>query len=254
MLKLFQNLAISIRAYGEALPQMFRKGYRRYLALPIVVYISLLIGLIWLMVNNLNRWLSLVLSWFGYEMGDLETWGFVVAIILQILMFFFMSSLFKYTVLILLAPFLAFLSEKVEKDRTGTDFDFSLAQMFSDIIRALRINLWNFIREMAITIVLAFLAFIPVIGLLSPIALFIVQSYFLGYGLMDYNAERWRWSSGQTERWMRQNKSAVTAVGLAFHGLFLIPFLGWIFAPSWSVIAGTRVAMDLRDRDQARKI
>lgn len=254
MLKIFQNLAISIRAYGEALPQMFRKGYRRYLFLPIVVYLSLFVGFIWLIINNLSRWLNLVLGWFGYSVGELETWGFVVAILLQIIMFFFMSSLFKYTVLILLAPFLAFLSEKVEKDRMGTDFDFSLSQMLKDIVRAVRINLWNFIREMAITIGLAFLAFIPVVGLMSPIALFMVQSYFLGYGLMDYNAERWRWSSSTTESWMRRHKSAVAAVGLAFHGLFLIPFLGWIFAPSWSVIAGTRVAMDLRERDQAGKI
>lgn len=250
MVQIFQNLAISIRAYGEALPQMFRKGYRRYLALPILVYLALLAGLIWLMLNNINRWLNLVLGWFGYSMGELETWGFVVAIILQILMIFFMSSLFKYTVLILLAPFLAFLSEKVEKDSLGTDYDFSLAQVFSDIIRAIRINVLNFIKEMALTIILALLAFIPVVGLLSPILLFVVQSYFLGYGLMDYNAERWRWSYRETELWMRKHKSAVTAVGLAFHGLFLIPFLGWIFAPSWSVIAGTRVAMALRSRQK----
>ncbi len=250
MVKIFQNMAISIRAYGEAMPQMFKKGYRRYLALPIVVYISLLIGLIWLMINNINRWLNLILGWFGYSMGELETWGFVVAIILQILMIFFMSSLFKYTVLILLAPFLAFLSEKVEKDQLGSDYDFNLAQVFSDILRAVRINVLNFIKEMAITILLAILAFIPVVGLISPILLFVVQSYFLGYGLMDYNAERWRWSYGRTESWMRQHKSAVTAVGLAFHGLFLIPFLGWIFAPSWAVIAGTKVALELKARDE----
>lgn len=237
-----------MRAYGEALPQMFKKGYRRYLALPIVVYLALLVGLIWLMYNNMNRWLNLILGWFGYDMGELEAWGFVVAIILQILMLFFMSSLFKYTVLILLAPFLAFLSEKVEKDSLGTNYDFSIAQVLKDIVRAVRINLLNFAKEMVITIILALLAFIPVLGLLSPVFLFVVQSYFLGYGLMDYNAERWRWSFKETETWMRKNKSAVTAVGLAFHGLFLIPFLGWIFAPSWSVIAGTKVALDLKSR------
>ncbi len=250
MVKIFRNLAISLGAYGEAMPQMFRKGYRRYLALPIVVYLALLVGLIWLLINNINRWLNIILGWFGYSMGELETWGIVVAVILQILMIFFMSSLFKYTVLILLAPFLAFLSEKVEKDAQGTEYDFSLEQMFRDILRAVRINAFNFLREMGLTILLALFAFIPVIGLISPILLFMIQSYYLGYGLMDYNAERWRWGFSQTESWMKKHRSAVTAVGMAFHGLFLIPFLGWIFAPSWAVIAGTKVAMNLRDRNE----
>ncbi|WP_421752854.1 EI24 domain-containing protein [Croceimicrobium sp.] len=253
MWKFFQSLGISLKAYGQALPQMFRKGYRRYLALPILVYLALLAGLIWLMMNNINRWLNLILGWFGYNLGELEAYSFVIVIILQILMLFFMSSLFKYAVLILLAPFMSFLSEKVEEEQTGQSNPFSLAQMLKDVLRAIRINLLNFLREMGLTIVLWLLAFIPIIGLLSPILIFVLQSYFLGYGLMDYNAERWRWRYGKTESWMRSNKVAVTSVGMVFHALFLIPFLGWIFAPAWSVIAGTRVALDLESANQTFK-
>jgi CysZ protein len=246
MLKIFQSLGLALGAYGEALPQMFKKGYRRYLALPILVYLSLLVGLIWLMVNNINRWLNLFLGWFGYSLGELEGYSIVLVILLQIIMFFFMSSLFKYATLILLAPFMSFLSEKVEAEETGKALGFSMAQLVSDIFRALRINLINFSREMLLTLLLALVAFIPIVGLVSPILIFVVQSYFLGYGLMDYNAERWRWTYSETENWMRKEKAAVTAIGVLFHALFLIPFLGWIFAPSWAVIAGTKVAMKLK--------
>lgn len=249
MLKILQNFGLGIGAYGQALPQMFRKGYRRYLALPIVAYLALLIGLIWLMVNNINRWLNLLLGLFGYDLGNLESYSIVLVIIFQIMMIFFMGSLFKYTVLILLAPFMSFLSEKVEAESTGKSYPFSMAQLVTDILRAIRINVLNFAREMLFTVVLWILALIPVVGIISPFALFIVQSYFLGYGLMDYNAERWRWSYRDTETWMRKNRSAVTTVGMIFHGLFLIPFLGWIFAPAWAVIAGTRVALNLRAQE-----
>lgn len=245
MVQFFQYLGISIGAYVEAFPKLFKKGYRRYLVLPILVYTGLLMGLIWLMLNNINRWLNLVLGLFGYQLGELESYSIVLVIILQIIMIFFMGSLFKYATLILLSPFLSFLSEKVEKDELGIETPFSLAQMFNDIIRAVRINFLNFIKEMALTIVLSILAFIPLVGIVSPFLILIVQSYFLGYGLMDYNAERWRYSFADTEKWMRKNRAAVATVGLFFYGLFLIPILGWILAPAWSVIAGTKVALRL---------
>jgi CysZ protein len=245
MVQFFQYLGISIGAYVEAFPKLFKKGYRRYLVLPILVYSALLMGLIWLMLNNINRWLNLVLGLFGYQLGELESYSIVLVIILQIIMIFFMGSLFKYATLIFLSPFLSFLSEKVEKDELGIETPFSLAQMFNDIIRALRINLLNFIKEMALTIVLSILAFIPLVGIVSPFLILLVQSYFLGYGLMDYNAERWRYSFADTEKWMRKNRAVVTTVGLFFYGLFLIPILGWILAPAWSVIAGTKVALRL---------
>lgn len=246
MVQLFQYLGISIGAYIQAFPKLFKKGYRRYLALPILVYLVLLVGLLYLMFNNINRWLNLALGLFGYELGDLQAYSFVLVIVFQIVMLFFMGSLFKYATLILLSPFLSFLSEKVEQEELGLETPFSLAQVFSDIIRALRINLWNFLKEMGLTIILSLLAFIPLIGLLAPFLILMVQSYFLGYGLMDYNAERWRYNFGETEQWMRKNWGAVLTVGLFFYGLFLIPFLGWIFAPAWSVIAGTKVAIGLR--------
>jgi CysZ protein len=245
MVQFFQYLGISIGAYVEAFPKLFKKGYRRYLVLPILVYSGLLMGLIWLMLNNINRWLNLVLGLFGYQLGELESYSIVLVIILQIIMIFFMGSLFKYATLIFLSPFLSFLSEKVEKDELGIETPFSLAQMFNDIIRALRINLLNFVKEMALTIVLSILAFIPLVGIVSPFLILLVQSYFLGYGLMDYNAERWRYSFADTEKWMRKNRAVVTTVGLFFYGLFLIPILGWILAPAWSVIAGTKVALRL---------
>jgi len=245
MVQFFQYLGISIEAYAQAFPKLFKKGYRRYLALPILVYCGLLVGLIWLMLNNINRWLNIVLGLFGYQLGDLETYSIVLVILLQIIMIFFMGSLFKYATLILLSPFLSFLSEKVEKEEFGIETPFSLGQMFRDIIRALRINLLNFLKEMALTIALFILAFIPLVGIISPFLILLVQSYFLGYGLMDYNAERWQYSFAETEKWMRKNRPAVITVGLFFYALFLIPVLGWILAPAWSVIAGTKVALRL---------
>lgn len=248
MVQLFQYLGISIAAYAQAFPKLFSKGYRRYLALPILVYLTLLIGIVWLMVNNINRWINVLLGLFGYQLGELESYSIILVVLLQIVMFFFMGSLFKYATLILLSPFLSFLSEKVEQEELGIETPFSLTQVFNDIIRALRINLLNFLKEMALTLILALLAFIPLVGLLSPFLILLVQSYFLGYGLLDYNAERWRYSFADTEKWMRKNRGAVITVGLFFYGLFLIPFLGWIFAPAWSVIAGTKIALRIRGK------
>lgn len=176
-----------------------------------------------------NEWVQTVLNW-----------------IIRILVLLLYFSVYKYLVLILLSPFLAFLSERVEKEETAKEYPFSLNQLLRDMGRALVINLRNFLFEIIATLLLSLLAFVPVVGLIAPFIILLVQSYFFGFALMDYNAERHRFSWRATERWMGRHYAGVIGVGLVFHFTFLIPLIGWVMAPVWGTVAGTLAFLSLR--------
>ncbi len=241
------NLVTS--SYFKALSIIFRKGYKRFIALPILINLVLLVFTIWL-----SFYLGQKIS--DWTMGQLdfkdEDWtgflGIIASIVIRVVIFLLYFSVYKYVILILLSPFLSYLSEKVERLEKGTDYEFSLTQLMRDIGRSIVINLRNFLFEIMATVVLSLLAFIPFLGLISPFLILLVQSYFFGFAMLDYNLERRGFSWKSTESWMRKYSVMVTTNGLYFHLSFLIPFVGWIIAPVWGVTAGTLAFLKLEER------
>lgn len=246
----FKQFGIALGAYSSTFTYLFKAGYRKYLVLPILINFLFFTTAVVLSIVYGKSLIAYLFDLFGYSLSDFaEAWSTVLLIVLYIIQFLIFLSVYKYLVLIVLAPFLAFLSEKLEKEALGKEYPFSWTQFLSDIGRALVINGWNLLREIFLTLLLTILAFFPLFAIVSPIIIILVQGYFYGYGIMDYNAERWRFSLKQTGRWMWRNKGAVTGVGLVFHFLFMIPLLGWVFAPVWAVLAGTKTALELQKAD-----
>lgn len=244
MAAFFKELFAVLEAYVRTLRRLFKPGYRRFIALPVFLQFLLLALVTFLAIRYSNPWLKELLEKWGWLEGDHGAIiGAVAIAVLYLIQFLLFFSVYKYLVLILLAPFLAFLSEKIEKEASGTSVDFSWSQFIRDIFRALRINLLNIIREFGLVAILSLLGLLSGLALLAPALILLVQSYFMGYGILDYNAERWRYGFRQTERWMWQHKGLTLGCGLMFHLIFAIPLVGWIFAPVWSVAAGTEAAL-----------
>lgn len=247
---MFSQFFLALGSFGKAFPFLSKSGFRKYLLIPILLNLALLILAIWASVEYGAVVTDYLMGLIGFKDGAIAKYtGWIVSFIIRfgILMVYF--SLFRYILLILLSPFLAFLSEKVENHENGKEFPFSLRQMGNDILRAIIINGQNLGIEILLTIALSFFAFIPVIGLVSPFAILGVQSYFFGFAIMDYSPERYKWTRKQTSAWMRKNYATVTAIGLAFHLCFLIPVLGWIVAPILATIAGTLSFLRLRKKE-----
>lgn len=248
---MFSQFFLALGSFGQAIPFLSKSGFRNYLLIPILLNLGLLTLAIWASVEYGAVVTDYILGLVGLKDGSLAKYmSWIVSFIIRfgILMIYF--SLFRYILLILLSPFLSFLSEKVERHEKGTDFPFSLRQMGSDIIRAIVINGQNLGIEILLTLVLSVFAFIPIVGLISPFAILAVQSYFFGFAIMDYNPERHKWTRKQTSAWMRKNYAGVTAIGLAFHLCFLVPILGWIVAPVLATIAGTLSFLRIRRKEE----
>lgn len=247
---MFSQFFLALGSFGQAFPFLSKSGFRKYLLIPILLNLSLLTLAIWASVEYGSVVTDYLLGLIGLGEGSVAKYAsWIVSFIIRfgILMIYF--ALFRYILLILLSPFLAFLSEKVEHHENGKEFAFSLKQMGNDVLRAIIINGQNLGIEILLTIALSLFAFIPVVGLISPFAILGVQSYFFGFAIMDYSPERYKWTRKQTSAWMRKNYASVTAIGLAFHLCFLIPVLGWIVAPILATIAGTLSFLRLRKKE-----
>ncbi len=170
----------------------------------------------------------------------------IISIMLWLMLLITALLSYKPFVLILFSPVLSYLSERVEKAVYNEEPpDFNIRDFFKDIIRGAIINLKN-TGWMFLYMILAWLFTVfPVIGpLVSPILLISIESYYGGFGLMDYTLERKRFSVEESFDFAKQNRALVTGVGLGFVLLLFIPIIGWFFAPGYGTVAATLSALE----------
>jgi CysZ protein len=147
--------------------------------------------------------------------------------------------LFKYLFLIVGSPLFAYLSEKTEAIMEGKDFPFSVAQLLKDIIRGIRIAFRNMLWQTVYAVAIFILAFIPVIGWITPLIALMVECYYLGFSMLDYSCERHKLSTSQSIAFIGKHKGLAIGNGMVFYMMHLVPVLGWLLAPSYAVIAAT---------------
>ncbi len=147
--------------------------------------------------------------------------------------------LYKNLVMILAGPFMSPLSERVEQHLTGqkTTGGWNPARLVKDIIRGLRIALRNIIRELLLTLLLLLLGLIPLLSPFTSIGVFLVQSYFAGFGNMDYALER-HFGYRDSIRFVKMHKGLALGNGIIFM-LLLLTGIGVLIAPPWATVAAT---------------
>ena len=172
--------------------------------------------------------------------------GWSLAISIRMAALFLYILFYKNIVFIVLSPLLAILSEKTDEKATGKKYPFSAKQLWIDVIRGLKLAFRNLLVEIALTLLLLLFAFIPLVGLIAPFLLVLVQSYFYGFSMIDYNCERYQMSTADSLQFAKKHKSAMIGLGLGFYGLFLIPYIGWIIGPVLGIVAGTLVFLEIK--------
>lgn len=187
----------------------------------------------WLHSVELPSWLQTVVDWIPEW---IETGLILVTEI------FLMLFIFKYIVMIIAAPFMGPLSEKVESLITGKPAPkFKIKDVGEDISRALRISLRNIIRELLWVLLIFLVQFIiPGIGsLFGTIAIFLVQAYYAGFGNFDPVLERQRYGVKQRVQFMKAHRALGAGNGSVFLLLSMVPVLGWFLGPALGTVAAT---------------
>ena len=193
--------------------------------------------------NGFNEWLSLntgLKAWLDKMNSGLLGFLFTVAaltlLIIQLMLYF---SLFKYVWLILGSPVFAYLSEKTDSILQQKEYPFSFRQLLKDTIRGIRIAIRNALWQTVYLLSILLLSLIPVAGLVTPLIALMIECYYYGFSMLDYNCEQRKMNASQTIYFIGNHKGLAIGNGLVFYLIHLLPIVGWVFAPAYAVIAAT---------------
>jgi len=164
---------------------------------------------------------------------------FAVKILVACVAFLLYFFVYKALLLIILSPFLSYISERVESHIMEREFHFSMRENLHFIWRGVVISLNSFAKEMVATMVFLLLSLITPLNLLSPFLIFIVQCYFIGFSFMDYTLERHGYSSKEGTQFLRSNALFAVVNGSIFVGILIIPIVGIFLAPLISAVSIT---------------
>lgn len=243
---MLKEIIISIQAYFHAHRFIIKHRLWKWILIPGFIYAILFTLGIYLFYVSSNSAIEFMLQksgvseWLGKMQNSLLSFLLIFAqFILNLILLLFYFSLFKYLFLIIGSPLFAYLSEKTDAIIECKEYPFSFKQLMKDIARGIRLALRNMLWQTVYTISILILSFIPLVGWVTPLLALLVECYYLGFSMLDYSCERNKLSTSQSISFIGRHKGLAIGNGIVFYLMHFIPFLGWLFAPSYAVIAAT---------------
>lgn len=234
---MIKNIFKGIKAYAGTFKLINNLGLWKYFAIPIAISFltALLIGVLaWALSDSIGSIIAKVWFW---EWGS-ETFRAISDVMGGILIVALGLILYKHIILAVSAPFMSPVSEKIEHHLLGAAHTHRNTTNAAQLWRGVRINTRNLLMEFMFTIPLLLLSFIPVLNIVTSILIFIIQSYYAGFGNMDYTLER-HYTYSESTKFVRNNSGVAIGNGIIFMAMLFIPVLGIILVLPLSVTAST---------------
>jgi CysZ protein len=235
---MFRDFLDGVTSYGRAWKYIGKLNLWGYVLVPVLlsVVLGLAIGLTaWTLSDNIGNLLTGLLpeGWGG------KTLGVIGRVFGGLLLAAVGLALFKVLVLILSAPFMSPMSEKVERHITGAPpMGFDPTQILRDLVRGIRVNVRNLFWELLYTLLLILLGLIlPFLSPLVPVLIFLVQAYYAGFGNMDFTLER-HFGYRDSVRFVRDFRGLALGNGTVYL-LLLLTGVGFLVAIPLATIAST---------------
>jgi CysZ protein len=249
---MIKNILQGIRAYTGTLKLISQLGLWKYFGIPVLISIltAISIGLMaWGLSDNLGGYIAKVWFW---EWGS-ETFRTISDILGGTAIVVIGLILYKHVVMALSAPFMSPVSEKIEAHLIGKSHSHRNTSNGAQLWRGIRINMRNLGMELLLTIPILLISFIPVINILSTVLLFLVQSYYAGFGNMDYTLER-HFEVKESIQFVKRNRGIAIGNGIVFMAMLLIPVLGIILVLPLSVTASTTQTVALIEEAEKMRV
>jgi len=163
----------------------------------------------------------------------------LISIFVRLIIVMLYLKLFRYIVLILFAPMLAFISDKIQEINTGRKKPFTFNQFARDVVRGVVIAVKNLFLEIVVTVCILLISVaVPVLAIVAPFLIYAVESYYFGFAMLDYRNEFMLLSAKQSRQLINNHRGLVLGIGAMFNLMLFIPFFGVLMAPVLSVVAG----------------
>ncbi|MDX1271447.1 EI24 domain-containing protein [Bizionia paragorgiae] len=239
-----------IKAYSGALALISKLKLWKYFFIPIGISILtalIIVSLAYGLSDDIGGFIAKLWTW---EWGK-ETFTTISSFIGGLAVAALGFILYKHIIMALSAPFMSPVSEKIEAHVLGVSRHQHRNTSFSEQLwRGIKINLRNLTLEILFTIPILIIGLIPVVGLVSTALLFLTQSYYAGFGNMDYTLER-HLNYRDSISFVKANKGMAIGNGIVFMLFLLIPVIGIILVLPLSVTAASLKTVELlKQEDQ----
>ena len=235
---MLKSIFSGIKAYAIAFEFISELKLWKYFVIPILISIAtaLCIGfLAYGLSDNIGYYISKIWVW---EWGK-ETFSSIGNFLGGLFIIVIGLILYKHIIMALSAPFMSPVSEKIEGHLTNKlNHNHRNTSFQQQLWRGIRINVRNLGMELLLTIPIVIIGFIPVIGFISPVLLFLVQAYYAGFGNMDYTLER-HFKYNNSLSFVRKHRGLAIGNGTIFMLFLLIPVIGVILVLPLSVTAAS---------------
>jgi len=245
---MIKDIFRGIRAYGGSFKLINELGLWKYFGVPMAISFitAILIGFTaWGLSDNIG---SLIAKAWVWEWGS-ETFRTIGDILGGLIVVAIGLILYKHIIMALSAPFMSPVSEKIEAHLMGENHTHRNTSNAAQLWRGVRINLRNLGMELVLTIPILILSFIPGVNIITSVLLFLVQSYYAGFGNMDYTLER-HFEANKSIQFVQRNRGIAIGNGIVFMAMLLIPIVGIILVLPLSVTASTTETIRLIDENK----
>jgi CysZ protein len=234
---MFKNILNGLRAYGGTFKLISQLGLWKYFGIPILISVLTAVGIGFAAYGFSDNLGSLISKAWIWDWGS-ETFRTISDILGGIMIVTLGLILYKHIVMALSAPFMSPVSEKIEAHLTGVQHEHRKTSFRAQLWRGIKVNGRNLLMEIFLSIPIFIIGFIPIIGVISTVLLFLVQSYYAGFGNMDYTLER-HFGYSKSVRFVSDHRGLAIGNGMVFILMLFVPVLGIIFVLPLSVTAAT---------------
>lgn len=237
---MIKDVLIGITSYLNHFRNLSKFGLWKFTFMPSLLGLLFLIGLGFSSLtlgDDIGDWM---VSWYKWEFGSalvakLSHWigGLLIAVLGLLLA--------KYVVILIASPFMSPMSQKIDQNITGSHDQLNsggILETARGFSRGLRITFRNIFKEIFFTLLLLLLGLIiPIISPFTTILIFLIQSYYAGFGNMDYTLERY-YGVKDASKFVKRNKGLALGNGMVFM-LLLMLGIGFLIAPPLATNAVT---------------
>jgi CysZ protein len=246
---MIKNISLGIKAYFGAYSLISQLKLWKYFAVPMIISLVtaiIIFGSAYGLSDNIGAFISKIWMW---DWGK-DTFSTISAFIGGLIIIVIGLILFKHIIMALSAPFMSPVSEKIEAHLTGNiPHSHRNTSFIQQLWRGIRINVRNLGMELLFTIPILLIGFIPIIGIISTLLLFLVQAYYAGFGNLDYTLER-HFQYKESLQFVRKNRGLAIGNGMVFLLFLLIPVIGVILVLPFSVTAASKSTIEILNQQE----
>ena len=235
------QIRLSFSFYLRAFRFIDNNNIWKLLIVPAIINLMIAALIIILAIKTSGIIVDYVLTNFRPTSSDASIHSFIegfLMVVIRALVFFLYLKVYRYLALICLTPSFAIISSKIQIIDSGEANTLCTSKYLLFCSRGMKIALRNFFLEITLsTLIIVVAILITWVIPMVPIAILVLESYFMGYSMADYRNEYYKMNLKESTRLMHNYLGLVLGNGLAFNLFLVIPVLGVLFAPSFALIA-----------------